>query len=61
VLISRVADPDPHYFWKLDPDPGIREKICIGIRIKVKSQKPRKAVDAHSGGLEAQNREAEDF
>jgi hypothetical protein len=21
VRIRRVADPDPHYFWKLDPDP----------------------------------------
>ncbi len=20
-LFFRVADPDPHYFWKLDPDP----------------------------------------
>jgi hypothetical protein len=21
LLIARVADPDPHYFWKLDVDP----------------------------------------
>jgi hypothetical protein len=26
--MTRVADPDPHYFWKLDPDlePLLRKK-----------------------------------
>jgi hypothetical protein len=24
---NRVADPDPHYFWKLDLDPQLGEKI----------------------------------
>ncbi len=28
---------DPHYFWKLDPNP-IGVKSWIGIRIKVKIQ-----------------------
>ncbi len=23
---ARVAHPDPHYFWKLDPDPHLNEK-----------------------------------
>jgi hypothetical protein len=27
VLICRVADPDPHYFWKLDTDPHYSEKL----------------------------------
>jgi hypothetical protein len=29
-LHSRVADPDPHYFWKLDPDPHVSEKLDFG-------------------------------
>ncbi len=35
--VRSVAHPDPHYFWKLDPD-RIRVNIWIRIRIKVKIQ-----------------------
>ncbi len=27
TLLSRIADPDPHYVWKLDPDSHIQVKI----------------------------------
>jgi hypothetical protein len=29
VLICRVADPDPHYFWKLDPH--YSENVCTDV------------------------------
>jgi hypothetical protein len=39
LLQSTEADPDPHYFGKLDPDPHLSESwIRIRIRIKVKIQ-----------------------
>ncbi len=41
---TRIADPDPHVFGKLDPDPHKSEKW---IRIHIKSQ--------NSGAVEAQN------
>jgi hypothetical protein len=33
--LGRVADPDPHYFGKLDPDPHIR-KAKSGSALKSK-------------------------
>jgi hypothetical protein len=33
ALLVRVADPDPHYFWKLDGS-GSRVKSWIRIRIR---------------------------
>jgi hypothetical protein len=54
-----VVNPDPHYFWKLDPD-RIRPKSWIRIRIESKLKSFRglkellRAVDAHNGGLEDQ-------
>jgi hypothetical protein len=54
-------DPDPHHFWKLDPD-SHQSESRIRIRIKVKIQElrrlkmePWRAVDAHNGDMETQN------
>ncbi len=44
ILNPRVAEPDPHYFWKLDSDPFSHSETL---------EAQNRAVDAH--GLEAQN------
>jgi hypothetical protein len=44
IVIYRVADQDPHYFWKLDPDSHSSEHLDPGPR-----------TSKNSGVLEAQN------
>jgi hypothetical protein len=34
ILTSRVADPDPYYFWKLDLDPPLSEKMDPDIVVE---------------------------
>jgi hypothetical protein len=46
---TRVADPDPHCFGKLDPDPH-RSQNSGAVKMET-----RRAMDAHNGGLEVQN------
>jgi hypothetical protein len=48
------VDQNPHYFWKLDPDPH-EVKIQRLYRLKIELWR---AVDAHNGdgGLEAQKK-----
>jgi hypothetical protein len=33
TILIRVADLDPHYFWKLDPDPDLHksEQLDSGL------------------------------
>ncbi len=49
---------DPHYFWKLDdPDPHYSEKLDPDphySQISTALEAKNRAVNAHSGGLEAQ-------
>ncbi len=45
-LHPRVAEPDPHCFWKLDPDPDLHSEASVA---------QNRAVHAHNGGLEAHN------
>ncbi len=58
---SRVADADPHYIGKLDPD-SIKVRSCIRILIKVKIEDlkrlkmdPLRAVDVHNDCVEIRN------
>ncbi len=39
TLLIRVADPDPNYFWKLDPDPDSHksEKLDPDPQIKFRT------------------------
>ncbi len=34
-VMSRVPDPDPHYFWKLDPDPQLGPMRSPGFQIQI--------------------------
>jgi|688.fasta_scaffold1216259_1 hypothetical protein len=45
-------------FWKLDPDPRWSEKLYLELFYMLKMERWR-FVDAHNGGMEAQNRALE--
>ncbi len=65
LFITRVADTDPHYFWKLDLglDPHQSEKLDLDLGSPTSKNSGAleaqngawRAVDAHNGGVEAQN------
>jgi hypothetical protein len=60
TLLVRVADPDSHYFWKLDPDPDLHKSEKLDPDPQnlgpIEAENGSiEAVNAHNGGLVAQN------
>jgi hypothetical protein len=63
AVITKVANPDPHYFEKLYQDPyRVKSWIRIWIRIIVKikelwrlKREPWRALDPHNRDIEARN------
>jgi hypothetical protein len=55
IMPQSVADPYPHYFRKPELKAGSRSALESKFRSCGAQIEPWRAVDAHNGGLEAQN------